>query len=79
MFQGVLADNNAPGIYHWSSYLWMACLVSLALFAVQIAFHVKTPSVRPAVEPTDEIPPLPTAPQEQPSVFPEDSAPKDGE
>ena len=88
MFQGVLADNNAPDIYRWSSYLWMVCLVSLALFVIQIVFHVKTPSVRPRVEPTDEIPALqpapqepfqPQAPLEQSPLSPEDSAPKDGE
>lgn len=88
MFQGILADNNAPGIYRWSSYLWMVCLVSLALFVVQIVFHGKTPSIRPRVEPTDEIPALqavpeepsqPETPVEQPVVSSEDAEPKDSE
>lgn len=76
MFQGILADNNAPGIYRWSSYLWMVCLVSLALFVVQIVFHSKTPSIRPRVEPTDEIPALQTAPEElsQPEIPVEQAA-----
>lgn len=55
-FQGVLADNNAPDIYHWTSYLWMVCLVALALFLIQIIFHFKTPGRPPKEEPTQEIP-----------------------
>lgn len=58
MFQGVLADNNVPGLYQWSSYLWLLCLASLALFVVQAAFYIKTPSVRPRPVITEEIPAL---------------------
>ncbi|WP_283606602.1 hypothetical protein [Faecalispora anaeroviscerum] len=88
MFQGVLADNGAPDIYHWSSYLWMICLVSLALFIVQAVFHVKTPSIRPKLEPTGEIPvqqPVPQEPLppeaavEQPVDNWDDTTPKDSE
>lgn len=55
-FQGILADNNAPNIYHWTSYLWMICLAALVLFLVQVIFHFKTPGHPLKEEPTQEIP-----------------------
>lgn len=58
MFQGVLADNNVPNLYQWSSYLWLLCLASLALFVVQAVFYIKTPSIRPRPVVTEEIPSL---------------------
>lgn len=58
MFQGVLADNNVPNLYQWSSYLWLICLASLALFVVQVVCYMKTPFVLPKPEFTEEFPAL---------------------
>lgn len=44
VFQGILADNNAPDWNAWTNRLLIICGVSVALFVVQIVFYFKTPS-----------------------------------
>lgn len=41
-FQGVLADNNAPGLSNWSGALLTICIIAALLFVVQIVFYWKT-------------------------------------
>lgn len=41
-FQGVLADNNAPGLSNWSGALLAICIVAAVLFVVQLVFYWKT-------------------------------------
>lgn len=41
-FQGILADNAAPGLTMWSRALLLIGFASFVLFVVQLLFYIKT-------------------------------------